>query len=119
MKFLRQLRIRFPRAVGMLLGCVSLQRGEAAKLSLDAKDFFVYFGTYTGVKSKGIYVSRFDSAVAKLSAANLAAETANPSFLAIHPNHKFLYAANEVSEVAGKKSGPASAFVINSHTAKR
>ncbi|MEI9959821.1 MAG: beta-propeller fold lactonase family protein [Limisphaerales bacterium] len=51
-----------------------------------------YFGTYTGAKSKGIYVSRFDSAIGKLSAPELAAEIQNPSFLAVHPNGHNLYA---------------------------
>ena len=40
-----------------------------------AREFHVYFGTYTGAKSKGIYVSKFDSETGKLSAPELAAET--------------------------------------------
>src|SRR5262245_14502654 len=70
----------------------------------------VYFGTYTGAKSKGIYVSRLNLATGKLSAPELAAEITSPSFLAIHPNHKFLYAVNEVSNFSGKRSGAVSAF---------
>src|SRR6266487_2033528 len=73
----------------------------------------VYFGTYTGAKSKGIYVSQLNLATGKLSAPELAAEIASPSFLAIHPNHKFLYAVNEVGNFAGKRSGAVTAFAIN------
>jgi 6-phosphogluconolactonase len=72
-------------------------------------DFFVYVGTYTGFKyvhhskpfgfgesqSKGIYVSRFHSGTGELSEPQLAAEVVNPSFLAISPNHRFLYAISE------------------------
>ena len=93
---------------------VSAQNKPAA----GADRFLVYFGTYTGEKSKGIYVSRLDLAGGKLSSPELAAETSSPSFLAIHPNRRFLYSVNEVSDFAGKKSGAVSAFVINTQTGK-
>ena len=59
-----------------------------------AKAIPVYFGTYTrgGSPSKGIYRSTLDLETGRLSPPVLAAETTNPSFLAIHPNRKFLYA---------------------------
>jgi 6-phosphogluconolactonase len=69
----------------------------------------VYLGTYTGEKSKGIYFSEFDEKNGKLGEAQLAAETVNPSFLAIHPNGKWVYAVGE----AGKEGG-VSAFVRES-----
>jgi len=48
----------------------------------------------------------------------LAAETINPSFLAVHPNHRFLYAVNEVTTFKGQKSGAVSAFAIDRATGK-
>ena len=54
--------------------------------ALPAKEFFVYFGTYTEGLSKGIYVSRFDSANGWLSAPRLAATTPDPSYLTIAPD---------------------------------
>jgi 6-phosphogluconolactonase len=80
-------------------------------------DYFVYFGTYTGAKSKGIYVSRMNDE-GKLSAPELAAEMANPTYLALHPNDKFLYAVGEVSKFGGKKAGAVSAFAIDGKTGK-
>ncbi len=73
--------------------------------------FLVYFGTYTGGKSssKGIYVARFDARTGTLGDPELAAEVANPSFLAIHPNRRFLYA---VGESGGPQGGAVSAFAI-------
>jgi len=56
----------------------------------------VYFGTYTGALSKGIYRSTLDGTTGTLSAPELVAEAKNPSFLALSPNGKFLYAAQEV-----------------------
>src|SRR2546427_572909 len=118
MKILRQLRPAFTCALGLSLGCVSQQRGASAESSRNSKEFLVYVGTYTGPKSKGIYVSRFASASGKLDAPELAAETISPSFLALHPNRRFLYAANEIRDFDGKKSGAVSAFVIASATGK-
>jgi hypothetical protein len=45
---------------------------------VSAREYFVYFGTYTGAKSKGIYMARFDDKSGKLSAPELAAETKAP-----------------------------------------
>jgi 6-phosphogluconolactonase len=81
-------------------------------------DLLVYFGTYTGAKSKGIYVSRFDVSSGALSAPELAAEATNPSFLAVHPARDFLYAVNEVSEYGGKPTGSVMAFAIDRSTGK-
>lgn len=76
----------------------------------------VYFGTYTGKSSKGIYRAELDLATGKLSEPALAGEAVNPSFLAIAPNQKFLYAVGEVNDVNGKKGGGVSAFAIDSAT---
>jgi 6-phosphogluconolactonase len=82
-------------------------------------DWIMYVGTYTKAPSKGIYAYRFQGAtgeVTPLGAAGLAAETENPSFLAVHPNQRFLYAVNEVSRFEGKDAGSVSAFAIDRAT---
>jgi 6-phosphogluconolactonase len=76
-------------------------------------DYFVYTGTYTNGPSKGIYLFRFQSATGKLVPMGLAAESASPSFLAIHPNRRFVYAVNE-----GNGAGSVSAFAADSKTGK-
>ena len=50
-----------------------------------AETITVFFGTYTGGQSKGIYKCHFDLDSGVLSDLQVAAETVNPSFLAIHP----------------------------------
>ncbi len=86
--------------------------------------YLMYVGTYTepqdGVpsKSKGIYAYRYDANSGKLTSLGLAAETVNPSFLAIHPNRRFLYAVNELASYKGQSSGAVSAFAIDSATGK-
>jgi 6-phosphogluconolactonase len=83
-------------------------------------NYFAYVGTYTenGSTGKGIYVYRYDARTGKMTPAGLAAQTMNPSFLVIHPNHKFLYAVNETDDYQGKKSGAVSAFAIDRATGK-
>ena len=81
-------------------------------------DLLVYLGTYTGAKSKGIYVSRLNVATGALSAPQLAADTPNPSFLAVRPQGDVLYAANEVDTFQGKPTGSVSAFAIDKTTGR-
>ena len=82
----------------------------------NAGDRTMYVGTYTRGASKGIYAYRFSSATGKTTPIGLVAETENPSFLAIHPNRRFLYAANEISKYDGQAAGSVSAFVIDPAT---
>jgi len=63
--------------------------------------FRVYIGTYTRGDSKGIYSYILDTAAGTLKPEGLVAESINPSFLAIHPNGKNLYAVNEISQGDG------------------
>jgi len=81
-------------------------------------EYIAYIGTYTEKSSKGIYAFRFDAATGKLTPLGLAAETVSPSYLAIHPNHQFLYAVNEVANFEGQKAGAVSAFSIDRDTSK-
>lgn len=76
--------------------------------------FLVLVGTYTDkTDSKGIYAYEFDAATGKLTPKGLAAESSNPSWVVIHPNGKWAYAANE----SGKESS-ISAFSIDAKSAK-
>ncbi|MFC5861432.1 lactonase family protein [Acidicapsa dinghuensis] len=78
---------------------------------------FAYVGTYTsavdgGANGKGIYLVAMDHATGELTQVKLAAETHNPSWLAVDPSGRYLYAANEVTDFHGK-SGSVSAYRIN------
>jgi len=81
-----------------------------------AKEFLVFFGTYTNALSRGIYVSRLDAATGKLSPPELAAETPSPAFLAVSPDARFLYAANESERIvtsAPVHDGAVTAFAVD------
>jgi 6-phosphogluconolactonase len=74
----------------------------------------LFVGTYTSkTESKGIYALRFDEHNGKLSALTVAAESVDPSFVAVDPSGKYLYAVNEVGNYAGSKSGAVSAYTID------
>jgi len=75
-----------------------------------SKHSWVYIGTYTGPQSKGIYAAKFDSDTGKLEAPVLAGELTRPSFVAIHPNRKYLYAVSETG------TSTVSAFEIDPKT---
>jgi 6-phosphogluconolactonase len=97
-----------------LAACFAVQSyGVPAAPRQPAGDLLVYFGTYTGKSSQGVYVARLDRSSGSLSTPQLAAATANPSFLAVHPAGSFLYAVNEVATSGGKASGTVSAFAID------
>src|SRR5690349_23771528 len=88
-------------------------------LSASAAQYTVYFGTYTNTgKSEGIYAYRFDSDSGSLTKIGLAAKATNPSFVAIHPNRKYLYAVSEESASGGQSRGTVTAFSIDPATSK-
>lgn len=79
----------------------------------------VYVGTYTGTlphvvgKAEGIYYFTLDRATGALKPLGLTANVVNPSFLALDPSRRFLYAVNEADETDGQPGGAVSAFAID------
>src|SRR5574341_1253837 len=90
----------------------------AALPAVRASEFFVYSGTYTREKSKGIYVARFDTATGKLGQPGLAGEVVNASFLTIHPNGRFLYAVSETYGQGGQRTGAVRGFSVDPASGK-
>ena len=77
-----------------------------------AAETLVYFGTYTGGGSKGIYRSILDETTGELSDLVLAAELENPSFLVVSPDQNYLFAVSENGKFKGKEGGGVSSFAI-------
>jgi len=111
MTIFRRLRVQW---IFLLLSLVTV---SAAKDSPTNK-YLLFVGTYTEKKSKGIYAYRFDATTSELTPLGVAAETTNPSFLAIDPTRPFLYAVNEVPKYKGTDSGAVSAFAVDPRTGK-
>lgn len=77
----------------------------------------VFVGTYTGAESRGIYTLELDASTgAVVAGPALAAPSKNPSFLALHPNGRVLYAVNEVADFQGARTGAVSAFAVDPTT---
>jgi 6-phosphogluconolactonase len=85
----------------------------AAAARAHADEYLVYVGTYTGKGSEGIYAYRFDPATGETRSVGLAAATDNPSFLAVDPNGRFLYAVNELDTFRNEPTGAVSVFAID------
>lgn len=98
----------------LLLSVVTLATALSSPTAAAAKEWLVYVGTYTAgtSTSKGIQTLRLNRETGELTGLTLAAETPNPSFLALHPNGRALYAINEVGEFGGKPGGGVTAFTI-------
>ena len=101
----------------ILLGCTATLLAwpllAAEPEARGAGKFRAYVGTYSTNGSRGIYRLELDAASGALKAEGLAAEAANPSFLAVHPGGRFLYAVNEVGEVAGQPGGGVTAYAVD------
>jgi 6-phosphogluconolactonase len=83
---------------------------------LTLKPLAVYVGTYTGGESEGIYRFTMDPASGETTAPQLAASSESPSFLALHPGGRFVYAVNETDDFGGGTTGAVSAFAIEPGT---
>jgi 6-phosphogluconolactonase len=103
--------------LGLTLACLApiLAPAEGAA---PAPPVPVYVGTYTGSGSRGIYRFEFDPASGAATAPVLAGESDNPSFLAVHPNGRVLYAVNELASFGGAPTGAVSAFAIDPASGK-
>ncbi|MEP6743515.1 MAG: lactonase family protein [bacterium] len=99
--------------LGLMLPALPFARVPGSKLS---GELLFYVGTYTTGKSEGIYLYRLKLSSGELQHVATTSHVINPSFLALAPSRRYLYAVNEVGEFAGKKSGAVSAFAFDQRT---
>ena len=84
---------------------------------LFSAEAFIYAGSYAkGEKAKGIHLLKFNLENGNLSLVSSEFSGENPSFLALHPNKKFLYAVNESGNRGDEDGGTLSAFQIDPNT---
>lgn len=77
------------------------------------KKTYLLVGTYTSKKGEGIYVYDFNTKTADNSLVSLV-KSSNPSYLAVSPNKKIVYAANENADSTTEGiGGSVSAFAFD------
>src|SRR4029079_3281098 len=76
---------------------------------------YLLIGTYTTGKSEGRHVYRFNSMNGDFDSVSMV-KTSNPSYLAISPDEKFVYAVNENSDKGN--GGKVSSFAFDKQQGK-
>jgi 6-phosphogluconolactonase len=87
----------------------------ALTITASAQEYYLFVGTYTTGRSKGIYVFKFNSKNGELQWVSNTDSSANPSFLAVSSNGKYVYAVNETG---GEQPGRVSAFAFDNSEGK-
>lgn len=80
-------------------------------LVVDAQEHYLIVGTYDSPQSEGVYVYTFNSNNGTAKEVSHI-KTSNPSFIAISPNKKYVYAVEEIAPESGK-GGDIAAFSFN------
>lgn len=104
-------------ASALAMANFSISPALGLQSSGNGQKMFAYVGTSTSAgdasgNGKGIYLFEMDTRTGELSLVKLAAETDNPSWLALHPSGQYLYSGHENAAFEGK-SGSVSAYSVD------
>lgn len=83
-------------------------------ISASAQHFYLFAGTYTTGKSKGIYIYDFNAQNGEVAYLGNTDSCTNPSFITLSPDGKFLYAVNETGR---DRPGQVTAFSFDKENA--
>ncbi|HKJ42611.1 MAG TPA: beta-propeller fold lactonase family protein, partial [Sunxiuqinia sp.] len=101
------MKLTIPAFIVLIIGLVSCSTPLK-------KSTLLYVGTYSENNSQGIYCFHFDGQTGSLTQAAVTPNQENPSFIALSPNGKNLYAVSEVKHSPNIDSGSVTAYQINS-----
>lgn len=87
-----------------------------APVAHEAGHTLIYIGSYTQKQKTGITLLDMDLGSGALSKRQVVSDGANPTYLVLSPDHKYLYAVNEVGDYQGQKAGAVSAYSIDPAT---
>ena len=114
-------RRRFVMAGAASVASVAVAGGLPLVVAGADEARFAYVGTYTanppggGGSLPAVGISVFRVAAGALTLVQVV-PSANPSFLALHPTQRFLYAINEIADYGGQKTGSVEAYAIDPTT---
>jgi 6-phosphogluconolactonase (cycloisomerase 2 family) len=102
---------------GFLKGSTALAAmGAATTANAQTGQTIAYVGAYTN-RGKGIHMFNVNSTDGTLTPTKILTGIVNPSSLALHPNKRFMYAVNEISNFTGANtSGSVTAISIDGAT---
>jgi len=81
--------------------------------TLEPVKFYLYVGSYTTTDKEGIAIFEFDPLDGDLKYLTTVAGIKNPSYLAIHPKKKLLFAVNETDNFGAGNTGAISSYAID------
>jgi 6-phosphogluconolactonase len=97
-------------------GIVASAAAQAAPSSEPGTRTRVYISTFTEHGGDGIYLAELNPSTGDLGTIRLVGDVRKASFLALHPNHRYLYSTCEVDNYHDAKGGAVAAFKIDSAT---
>lgn len=113
------------RRRSLLKGAALLAAAGSAPIQADDNDkvkdgrpatpILAYVGAYTP-NGQGIYLFSFNPSTGVLTQVKVAALIPSPSWIAIHPQGRYLYAVNEISNFNGGTTGSVTSFSIDRAT---
>jgi 6-phosphogluconolactonase len=117
--------MRYERSAFAVLVIVGMTVGGQLPAAAEGANY-AYIGTYTHdapggdsgkAHSEGIYVAKVDQGSGKLDLVQTI-RSDNPSFLALAPDQRFLFAINEIKNFEGKNAGSVEAYRIDQESGK-
>jgi 6-phosphogluconolactonase len=96
--------------------CATGVRAEPLGSNVATSMTRVYISTCMEHGGDGIYLAELDHVAGELRLVGLVAPLKKASFLAVHPNHRFLYSTCEVDDSRDSTHGAVSAFKIDAAT---
>jgi 6-phosphogluconolactonase len=103
-------------AIGFMNGAT--MSSTAAAEDKDANKLLVFVGTYTSGPDEGVYTCELDTKTGAIKKLAASGNVKGPSFVALHPNHKFLYAVSEVADYKDSNTGAVTSFALDPATGK-
>ncbi len=82
-------------------------------LNAQNKKMLLFIGTYANAEDDSIFIYQMDRLTGNLDFSGSIKGIENPSYLAISPDHQFLYAVNEVTGFQGQAWGTVSSLAID------
>ena len=103
-------RRSFVKATVSLAAAHSVAR--SARTQAARGSVLAYVGTYSD-HGEGIHLLRQDAATGNLERVKVFPSAVNPTWLALSPDKRFLYSANEISNYEGGSTGSVTAYAID------